>query len=261
MTDPAVYSWLDGDAVEGSYVPALDTLASHKQSLREDLLVGFRDMSEILLWQHALAAATLGQVDSTWLSGLFSNRWRLAAVLENHDSREAVTPHPPDDETARRERLRIVQDHLMPAFNQATVLLRNRAGDYSDAGAVSDVDGQEFVAMRPRLHQRAVDQHEVLRWALDLSDRPLTTHEDLLLWTSKLQDATDGYLPPDFADHVTAKLGRWRPALVNEDVGVWLLTQLADEVLPVMNEALADAAERSNEKAQTPPQISEVPQG
>jgi hypothetical protein len=221
---PGDYSWLDADAVEGSYVPALDTLPSHKESLREDVLAGFMDIRVVLLWQHALSAATLGQADSGWPSTVYSNRVKLAAMLSAADHRTQVTPHPPSDENARRERLRVVQHHLMPAFNEAAAILRGRAGDYADEGAVDDVDRQEFVAMRPRLHQRAVDQHAVLRWALGLTAKPLATDEDLLL-------------------------------------GVWLLTLLADEVLPVMNESLADAAERSNEKTQTPPMETEVPQG
>lgn len=260
---PEVYSWLDADALAGSYVPAMDALAAHKKSLREDLLDGFSDLREILLWQHALSAATLGQANSHWLSNdVLGNRWRHAALLSD-DQRHGVSPHPPDADTARSERLRIVQDHLLPAFNDATNILRDRAGDYSDGGAIDDddVDRQEFVAMRPRLHQRASDQHAVLRWALGVSEKQLTSHEDVLLWVSAVQDATAGYLRSDFADDATAVMGQWRSALISDDVSVWLLTQLADDVLPVMDTSLADAAERSNEKAKTPARVSKVPQG
>lgn len=262
MTSKAAYSWLDSDAVAGeSYVPALDALAAHKASLREDLLAGFDDIRDVLLWQHAVSAATLGQVETGWLSAVVTNRWQLATMLGDGGRREEITPNPPSPESARSERLRTFQHHLMPAFNDAQSILRERAGDYSDAGAVEDVDGQQFVAMRPRLHQRAVDQHEVLRWAVGFGDRPLTTHEDVLLWASELQDATDGYLPDGFVDQVTARLGHWRDALLSEGVGCWLLSLLAADVLPVMNEALGDAGDRSNEKSQTPPTTSKVPQG
>jgi hypothetical protein len=258
----AGYGWLDPDAVAGdSYVPALDTLAQHKESLHDDLRAGFTDIRDVLLWQHAVSTATLGHVDSEWLPTVVTNRWQLATMLADADRREAITPNPPSPETAQSERLRVFQYHLLPAFNDAQSILRNRAGDYSDQGPVEDVDRQQFVAMRPRLHQRAVDQHAVLKWAVGLDDRPLTTHEDLLLWVSDLQDATDGFLPEGFADRVTARLGHWWDALLSEAVGCWLLSLLAQDVLPVMNEALADAAERSNEKSQTPPRAQKIPQG
>lgn len=262
MTTEAAYSWLDTDAVGNeSYVPALDTLAQHKTSLREDLVAGFEDIRDVLLWQHAVSAATLGQVETEWLSAVVTNRWQLATLLADADRRKEITSSPPSPELARAERLRTFQDPVLPAFNDAAKILRNRAGDYSDNGPVEDVDRQEFVAMRPRLHQRAIDQHDVLRWAVRYADRPLATHEDVLLWASNLQDATDGYLPQGFVDCVTARFGVWRDALLSEGVGCWLLSLLAEQVLPVMNEALADTAERSNEREQTPPRTSEVPQG
>jgi len=262
MTNKVAYSWLDADAVDGqSYIPALDALANHKESLRTDLETGFEDIRDVLLWQHAVTAATLGQVNTAWFAAVFETRWELAALLADSERRARLSSKPPSDETAQGVRDALYQQYLLPAFGDAQTILRNRAGDYSDVGAVEDVDRQQFVVMRPRLHQRAVDQHKVLRWAVGVSEKPLTTHQDLVAWTSRLQDATDGYLPPGFADKVTARLGVWRHALLGEEVGCWLLSLLARDVLPVMQEALADAAERSNEKSQTPPRAQKIPQG
>lgn len=49
-------------AREGAFAAAMDTLRSHQQDVRSELLAGFDSRQDILLWQHRCGALTIGRI-------------------------------------------------------------------------------------------------------------------------------------------------------------------------------------------------------
>lgn len=252
MTESALEEFLAGETDgAGAYTPALPTVRAQQQDLRDRLRDGFADRREILLWQHAVATVSAGQVDDDWHRKILSDRWRTAALLSDPAARDRMAEHPPTAEHARSERQDIVQEDLIPAFRSALGQIRKWAGDYTDtAEGINGTDRQRFIGMRPRLHQLAVVQHRVLRRALDEADDhpPIQSREDVLEWVDAVVFATSGLVSDTFVRDVTAPLGEWwRP--LTQDRGTVLELLLVSDVLPPMNRALRDAAERAEEAA------------
>lgn len=236
------------DAREPSYT-SLGTLRAHQKELRRELMDGFKDRNELLLWQHDVAAKTIGQVPDSWHTKFVTDRWLTAAMMRDAATRAEMTSHPPDDENAYRRRQDIIQEDLMPASQRAVVSFRQNAVEYvDDPDEPVDMGRQQFIAMRPRLDEVVADQREALEWALDVHDwrEPIDGREAALEWADEIIYATYGRIGEDFTFRVSSRASDWLPALKAPE-SLALKALLADEVLPAMNANIRYVVERAQE--------------
>lgn len=234
-----------------AHTPALPTLRAQQRDLRKRLRDGFDDRVDLLMWSHAAAATSTGHVPDAWFGRLLNDRWMVAACLSDESRRVKLCgDKAPDDDAAASVRLDIVQDVLSPGFQTALSSVRQRAMDHTDDGqGVKNTDKQQFLAMRPRLHQIAVAQHKALRQAFGLGDwEALSSREDVIEWSDYCGYAAAGFLSRDFTGRVASPLGEWWGSLTN-DRGAELVSLLASEVLPRFNAALRVSAAESDEMA------------
>lgn len=245
-----------GPPRDGAYAAALDTLRSHQQDVRNELMAGFEHRQDILLWQHRAGALTIGQIADGWYTETIADRWLCAALLKDQDKRAAMceADTAPSDRLAKGCRLNIVKDELIPAFQQALTVARELASDYADAGDRAPVaDRQRYIFMRPQLDDLYRNQREVLLSALGAGGEegpdPVTTREGAIDWADSAIYATTGFLPGEFAQQVAHPASEWWGALT-ESRGPYLELLLAQQVLPAMNRALRDTAKRASESPQ-----------
>ncbi|RLM67060.1 hypothetical protein DVK05_06050 [Halorubrum sp. Atlit-8R] len=238
----------DERSAEKAHVPALPTLRAQQRDIRSRLRSGFKSRHELLVWSHVAAAISVGRVPDKWFSRLVNDQWTVAACLDSHEKRERLCGDTaPSPSEARTERTRIIQDVLSPAFQKAVDVIRAQSGDFTDEqDGVRHVDRQRFIAMRPRLHQRVVDQHRALREPF--GEAGVRSQADAVEWADEVAYAASGHLPRDFTAKVCNPMSQWWTALANEQTAV-LDSMLAQDVLPAWNSALRTAASNAEELA------------
>jgi len=236
----------DDRKAESAHVPALPTLRAQQRDVRSRLRSGFESRHELLVWSHVAAAISVGRVPDEWFSHLINDQWTVAACLDSHAKRERLCGDTaPSPEEARTERTRIIQDVLSPAFQKAVDVIRAQSNDFTDdQDGVRHTDRQRFIAMRPRLHQRVVDQHRALREPFGESG--VRSRADAVEWADEVAYAASGHLPRDFTAKVVNPMSQWWTALANEQTTV-LDSMLAEDVLPAWNSALRTASSNAEE--------------
>ncbi|MFC3476276.1 hypothetical protein [Halobacterium litoreum] len=246
-----------GHDSQHAWVPGLPTLRAQQNELVNRLRSGFETREDVFLWTHAVAALSFGHVPDAWFFELLSDRFRVAALLDDQNTRERMATHPPNDSQADFVRDSIQQATLSEAFRASRADIRATAADFTDGeGGVGDPESQRFLGMRPRLHQIAVEQHRALRSAFTA----FQSRRAVLDWVDHLDYATLGFLPAGFPSTVTNPSSDWWAVLRQSESSVWLQLRLAQTVLPAMNEALREAMETGTEE---PDKLSEmeVPSG
>jgi len=235
----------DDRTAESAHVPALPTLRAQQRDIRSRLRTGFGSRHELLVWSHVAAAISVGRVPDGWFSHLINDQWTVAACLDSHAKRERLCGDTaPSPSEARTERTRIIQDVLSPAFQKAVDVIRAQSNDFTDdQDGVRHTDRQRFIAMRPRLHQRVVDQHRALRTPFGEGVR---SQADAVEWADEVAYAASGHLPRDFTSKVCNPMSQWWTALANEQTAV-LDSMLAEDVLPAWNSALRTASSNAEE--------------
>jgi len=236
----------DDRKAESAHVPALPTLRAQQRDIRSRLRSGFRSRHELLVWSHVAAAISVGRVPDGWFSRLINDQWTVAACMDSHEKREALCGDTaPSPSEARTERTRIIQDVLSPAFQKAVDVIRAQSNDFTDEqDGVRHTDRQRFIAMRPRLHQRVVDQHRALREPF--GETGVRSQADAVEWADEVAYAASGHLPRDFTSQVCNPMSQWWTALANEQTSV-LDSMLAEDVLPAWNSALRTASSNAEE--------------
>lgn len=248
----------DGEGVgDQAWMPGLPTLRAQQRDLVTSLRQGFESRRHALMWTHAVGVLSLGHVRDDWYSDLLGDRYRVGALLEDEDARSRLCEHPPSDTSAGFIRDQLQQDALAPAFQDARAEVRAAASDYTEGdGGVGDPDRQRFLAMRPRLHQIAVAQHQALREAFGVFE----SRRQVLDWADFIDYATLSYLPGDFPRRVSAPASDWWHVLTSDERSVWLELRLAETVLPACNNALREAMQSGTEEPATISDL-EVPSG
>jgi len=237
-----------------TYVPGLPTLRAQQQELVDRLRDGFESREAIFMWTHAAAALSFGHVPDDWFVSLLRDRFRIAALLEDADKRDALTPHAPDADQAAVVRDSIQQTTLSEAFRQARADIRSSSSDHPEGQA--DPEQQRFLGMRPRLHEVAVEQHDVLQSTFLGFD----SRRAILDWADHLDYATLGFLPAGIPSRVADPTSDWWAVLRSGKGGAWLQLRLAQTVLPACNEALRAAMQSGTEQPDTHRESS-VPSG
>jgi len=237
----------------GAFAAAMDTLRAHQQDVREALLAGFDNRQGILLWQHRCGALTIGRIRDGWYKSILTHRWDTAALLDDPETRERMCSSPPTDSLARKYRYDIIQNDLIPGFQDALSVARSLAVDYSETGDYAPVGArQQYIFMRPQLDDLYQSQRDVLKWALGrtdgLDDRELITgREGLIEWADATIYATNGLIESGFAGRVASPASPWWGPLTDAP-GPTLELLLASQVLPGFNRALRDTADRAQEQ-------------
>lgn len=235
----------DDRTAESAHVPALPTLRAQQRDIRSRLRTGFESRHELLVWSHVAAAISVGRIPDGWFSRLINDQWTVAACLDSPSQRRQLCGETaPSPSEARTERTRIIQDILSPAFQKAVDVIRAQSNDFTDEqDGVRHTDRQRFIAMRPRLHQRVVDQHRALRAPFGEGVR---SQADAVEWADEVAYAASGHLPRDFTATVCNPMSQWWTALANEQTAV-LDSMLAEDVLPAWNSALRTASSNAEE--------------
>lgn len=239
----------------GAYAAAMDTLRSHQEEARAELLAGFESRADTLLWQHRCAALTIGQLPDDWFERVIDDRWLCAALLDDSEKRATICAgdSAPDRELCLSKRYDIIQDDLTPAFQQALTVARKLAADYAESGDRPPVaSNQQYIFMRPKLHELVENQREVLAWALGKTDgldgrEPIRGRAGVLEWATEVTFATNGFIGSEFAPRLANPNSEWWVPLT-QTRGPTLELKLAATVLPRCNRALRDASESAQEQ-------------
>jgi hypothetical protein len=240
-----------GDDRDHSFT-SLKTLRAHQRDLRDKLLSGFANRTELLLWQHDVAAKTIGQIPDDWHRKFVTDRWLSAAMLADYEQRAVVSSRPPADVVSQRRRHEIIHEDLMPAMQSAIREFRQLAVQYiEDPSNPVDMGRQEYIAMRPQLDEVVREQRFALEWALDAwADEqrrpPISTRSDALAWADQVIYATYGHIGDEFTDQVISPSSEWLPALTSP-ASVALKLLLSTEILPAMNETIRYVVSNSKE--------------
>lgn len=233
---------------EVGWTPALPVLQAQQTGLRKSLREGFENREEILLWTHAAAAISVGHLEPSFGRRIVSDRWRVATLLKSESDRERMCANPPSEEIARSERQSIIQADLSPRFQEALSTMRGSAADYTDDEGVEHLDKQRFIAMRPRVHQLAVAQHETLCWALDRAERQaVQDRQSVQKWLDYAGYACAGALPDRVFQNALSPASDWWGALIADDKQ-HLISLLAEDMLGPMTDALYVAATNAEER-------------
>ena len=266
MTDPMATDghhalrWLasDDSEIDRSFAAGLDSLRAQQRHLQESLRDGFQTRTEVLEWCHAVDVVSGGQTPETWHEDLVKDRWQVACLMAESSDRLAICDQAPsDDETADAFRRKLIRKVLLPAFQSATELLRDRVGEFSDEEGVKDAERLQHVAGRPRLHQRAVEQHGMLRWTLR---DPPRVESEVLAWAEDIIHMTEGHVHGGFIEDVLDRHGEWWHSLTRGP-SVRLEWLLAGEIFPAMNATLSKLVTNSNELADVAGRSKEGPPG
>jgi len=252
--------WLAGDetGTDQSFAAGLDSLRAQQRHLQQSLLDGFESRQEVLEWCHAVDVVSAGETPETWHSDLIRDRWRMACLMADPKRREEICEHAPEPEsTIQSVRRKLIRMTLLPAFQRALETLRERVSEFTDTDGVRGATRIRHVAGRPRLHQRAVEQHRLLRETLR---DPPRAEAEVMIWAEDIIHATEGHLKNAFVETVLDRHGEWWHSLTTGP-SVRLEWLLADEVFPAMNANLSELATNGNELASTVSDGREVPNG
>lgn len=231
-------------------VPALDTLVKDQRELFDELERGFGRRVDVVEWCHKASVRTLGQLPDEWAAEILSDRYRLAAMLDDQRVRDRTTKHAPDDERARRERRMLADDELLRASRSAMQLLGQQAEEYIETDEQgSGIEGdQRWLAMRPGLHDLAARQRGSIRRVLGLDDAypgGLTGYEDVSEWVRGVIRATKGV---DGGISTSAVWDLyWRNALTGPVDSASMHALIAEDVLSVMNRSIRETATAARE--------------
>lgn len=266
MTDGShALGWLEGrDGGSRSYAAALDSTRAQQRHLQSVLHDGFATRRQILEWCHAVDVVAGGQTPKRWVPNLLRDRWTVACLVSDSERRDAICSEAPEAESVRRSvRRRVIRRTIMPAFSDALEVLRDRAGEHTDTESsngetgVKHADRMHYVAGRPRLHQRAREQHDVLTTALR---DPPQTESAILDWSEDAIHASEGHMSSEFVEAALDRHGRWWHALTTGP-SVQLEWLLARDVVPACNSALGRLVADANEVASVSRPPREVPPG
>ena len=238
---------LQTETNEPAWMPGLPTLRTQQSQLVDLLRRGFTNRRDVLFWSHAVAVMSLGHIEDQWFNELLGDRYRVGALLSDQADRDDLCTHPPDDAAAEFIRDDLQQKRLSRAFQSARAEMRAQGADFTETEGQNDPGSQRFIAMRPRVHQIAVAQHNALHQAFGGFD----SRRGVLDWADYVDYATTGYLPDGFPGDVTSPMSDWWQVLTGESQGAWLESRLAETVLPAANRALRDAMLSGTEEPQT----------
>lgn len=257
--------WLqdvETEADDKSFAAAIDGLNAQQEHLRKSLISGFNSRRELVEWCHAVDVVSAGQTPDDWHYNLLRHRWTVATFLSNEAARDAVCENAPDNQATRKnERKEFYSQVLLPAFESSIKLYRDIVGENSDTGGVRDAERLSFIAARPRLHQRAVGQHKLIRRALGgPRTTPIRSKTDAQQWAKEVILQTEGHVQDGFTLEVVAENSPWFKALTAGN-SVELEWRLAADVFPAMNASISAIATQADEAQDTETTRREVPSG
>lgn len=232
----------DVEDTQRAWVPGIPTMREQQRELTDRLRSGFTRRREVFYWAHAVGVLSWGKIRPDWYRDLISDPFMVAALLRSREAREEVAKAAPTDAGAETLRTDMETMVLQPAFQAARRDLIDVAGD-ADPGAATDPTEQRFIAMRPRLHQIALEQHDALTGAFTDHD----SRESVVDWLDALDNAAPGAFPPEFFRRVTTPTSEWWVLLTADTPGVRLEEKLAEEVLPRLNATVKRAVETGGE--------------
>lgn len=231
-----------------SVLAALDTLSDDQQVLFDELERGFATRVDVVLWLHKVSARTLGMTSDDLARRVLTNRYQLAAMLEDPRDRRRLSPKAPDPERARRERMILANDEILEAARDAMAYLGNHADEHVESTDNGDLGPQRYLAMRPALHDTVSRQRAALKRVLGRSDEypsGLESGRDVERWVRAVIRAVKG------ADGGISHQATWDLYLQNVLTGSpqspSLHLELADRVLPIMNRSIREAATGTRE--------------
>jgi hypothetical protein len=243
----------DGDLAEGSYRPALVKLVEDVRDSERQLLSGFSSRRAILLWTQELAVRTLGEMPQDWFYQIARQfrgvpasaheRTLVSALLRpQYRTRDLA------EAQAREFRRQLSARTIRPAAHRAFRELRADAGEYVDDGSEDQhaPGKQQYVAMRPAIHELHENQQRTLKRALDgFEDR-----ESILGWGHDLELATHGEIDETFVTRCYGERST-RRLLTSDDSGDRRGRELfaAHYLIPVFNRGVRDLAGRAKEQA------------
>lgn len=243
----------DGDLDEGSYRPALVKLVEDVRDSERQLLAGFDSRRAILLWTQELAVRTLGEMPQDWFyqiarqfRGVPSSaqeRTLVSALLRPQSRTREL-----DEAKAREFRRQLSAKTIRPAAHRAFRELRADAGEYVDDGSDDQhaPGKQQYVAMRPSIHELHENQRTTLEELLDgFEDR-----ESILGWGHDLELATHGEMDEEFVTRCYGERST-RKLLTSTESRDRRGRELfaAHYLIPVFNRGVRDLAGRAKEQA------------
>ena len=241
------------EPVDGSYRPALVKLVEDVRDSERRLLRGFGGRREILLWTQELVVRTLGEMPQDWFHQMARQfrgvpasgheRTLVSALLrEQYRTREL------EEAKAREFRRQLSARTIRPAAHRAFRELRSDAGEYVDNGAGDQhaPGKQQYIAMRPAIHELHENQRSTLETLLDGFDN----REAILDWGHDLELATHGEIDEEFVTQCYGE--RSTRTLLTSDAqadrrGRELFA--AHYLIPVYNRGVRDLAGRAKEQA------------
>jgi hypothetical protein len=233
---------VEGEDGQRAWVPGIPTMRAQQRELIDRLRSGFTSRREVFYWAHAVGVLSWGWIRPNWYADLLTDPFMVAALLRSRETREQVAQQPPTDAGAETLRTDMETTVLQPAFQRARQDLVDAAGDF-DPSSDTNPSEQRYIAMRPRLHQVALDQHDALSRAFETHD----ARESVVDWLDALDNAAPGAFPPEFFRRVTTPTSEWWVVLTADTPGVRLEEKLAEEVLPRLNATVARAVETGSE--------------
>ena len=243
------------DVAEGSYRPALVKLVEDVRDSEQRLLHGFGSRREILLWTQKLAVRTLGEMPQDWFHqmarqfrGVPSSgheRTLVSALLRpQYRTREL------GEARAREFRRQLSARTIRPAAHRAFRELRSDAGEYvADGEADQHAPGkQQYVAMRPAIHELHENQRLTLQMLLD----GFENREAILDWGHDLELATHGEIDEEFVTQCYGERST-RTLLTSDEQADRRGRELfaAHYLIPVFNRGVRDLAGRAKENPDT----------
>lgn len=241
------------EELDGSYRPALVKLVEDVRDSERRLLRGFGSRREILLWTQELAVRTLGEMPQDWFHQM-ARQFR-GVPSSDHERTLVSTLLRPNYRTrdleeakAREFRRQLSARTIRPAAHRAFRELRADAGEYVDNGD-SDQHApgkQQYVAMRPAIHELHENQESTLESLLDGFD----DREGILDWGHDLELATHGEIDEAFVTRCYGERST-RRLLTGADQSDRRGRELfaAHYLIPVYNRGVRDLAGRAKEQA------------
>ncbi|EMA59923.1 hypothetical protein [Halorubrum kocurii] len=243
----------DGDLEEGSYRPALVKLVDDVRDSEHQLLRGFGSRREVLLWTQELAVRTLGEMPQEWFHQM-ARQFRGVPASEHERTLVSALLRPQyrtrdlAEAKAREFRRQLSARTIRPAAHRAFRELRADAGEYVDDGSADQhaPGKQQYVAMRPAIHELHENQRRTLKRVLDgFEDR-----EAILDWGHDLELATHGEIDEAFVTRCYGEQST-RRLLTGTDQSERRGRELfaAHYLIPVYNRGVRDLAGRAKEQA------------
>lgn len=251
MTDLA--DVVGGDVPDATR-PAVVAVAADMVDVRDRILAGFESRRAVVEAHQELSLYSLGALPDDYYAELTRQMWprgdgterTILAYLLRDDARERDM----DPAAARAYRREVVGDVWLPCLHRAIDRVRRDAGEYtnadddSPAGADTDPEGQQHVAMRPAMTELGDWQSLALGRLLDgLADR-----DAIADWLVTVEVATrgamDSFIVRGLYDDRTT-----RTVLTGgDDTHIPRLAVATTHLLPAMNRAARDLAARAGEQ-------------